>query len=108
MSKKRLFYIIFFSVLVIGFFISLSFAIPGFVKPRVPPIGTVQPFAFISQDGKIITEKDIRGKVTVVNFFFTTCRSVCPRMNNNLKPVYEQFKNDPGFLILSHTSDPER
>src|ERR1700712_4917392 len=43
-----------------------------------------------------------------VNFFFTTCRSVCPRMNNNLKPVYEEFKKEPDFIILSHTCDPER
>src|SRR5215208_2882335 len=108
MSKKRLFYIIFFTVLIAGFFITLSFIIPGFAHPKFPPVGVVQPFAFINQDGKTITEKDVQGKVTAVNFFFTTCKSVCPRMNNNLKPVYEHFKNDPDFLLLSYTSDPER
>ncbi|MFL5809658.1 MAG: SCO family protein, partial [Flavisolibacter sp.] len=63
---------------------------------------------FINQDGQYVTEKQMQGKVTVANFFFTTCTTVCPRMNNNLKPVYDQFKNEAGFLILSHTSDPER
>lgn len=108
MSRKKLFYIGFFLFLVVGFFIAISFVIPGFVKPTVHPIGIVQPFAFTNQDGKTITQKDVRGKVNVVNFFFTTCKSVCPRMNNNLKPVYEEFKNEPDFLILSHTCDPER
>lgn len=108
MSRKKLFYIGFFLFLVVGFFIVISFVIPGFVKPTVHPIGIVQPFAFTNQDGKTITQKDVRGKVNVVNFFFTTCKSVCPRMNNNLKPVYEEFKNEPDFLILSHTCDPER
>jgi protein SCO1 len=46
--------------------------------------------------------------VAIVNFFFTTCTSVCPRMNNNLKPAYEAFKNNPGVLLLSFTSDPGR
>jgi protein SCO1/2 len=93
---------------VIGFFITLSFVIPGFAKPSFPPISTVQPFVFQNQDGNSISEKDIKGKVVAVNFFFTACRSVCPRMNNNLKPVYEEFKSRPDFMILSHTCDPER
>lgn len=108
MSKQRIFYILFFTALVVGFFFFLSYAIPGFVKPNMPPISTVNPFSFINQDGGTTTQKDIQGKVVAVNFFFTTCTSVCPKMNNNLKPVYEKFKEEPGFLILSHTSDPQR
>jgi protein SCO1/2 len=108
MSRKRVFYIIFFSVLVLGFFGTLAAIVPGFIHPKMPPIGVVQPFAFTNQDGETVTEKDFAGKVMAVNYFFTSCRSVCPRMNNNLKPVYEAFKNEPDFLILSHTCDPER
>lgn len=103
-----MFYIVFFSVLVVGFFVALSFIIPGFTKEKFPPIGKVEPFTFINQDGQTVTQKDIAGKVVAVNFFFTTCKSVCPRMNNNLKPVYEDLKNEKDFLILSHTCDPER
>ncbi len=108
MSKKLVFYILFFSVLTLAFLIALASVIPGFSQKRFPPISKVQPFSFINQDGKIVTEKDLKGKVVAVNYFFTTCNSVCPRMNNNLKPVYEAFKNEPGFLLLSHTSDPMR
>jgi protein SCO1/2 len=108
MSKKQVFYIIFFTVLVLAFFGTLSAVIPGFIKPKPRPISIVQPFAFHNQEGQFVTEKDVIGKVNAVNFFFTTCTSVCPRMNNNFKDVYDQFKNEPDFLMLSYTSDPER
>lgn len=108
MSKKTIFYILFFTVLTLAFFFTLASVIPGFTKKKFPPISKVQPFSFINQDGKTVTEKDIKGKVLVVNYFFTACNSICPRMNNNLKPVYEAFKTEPDFLLLSHTSDPKR
>lgn len=107
MPRKYIFYTIFFGVLLLIFFGALSAVIPGFTKTQLPPISKVKPFAFRNQDGQVVTDKDVLGKVTAVNFFFTTCRSVCPRMNNNLRPVYEQFRNEPGFLILSYTSDPK-
>ena len=106
MSKKRIFYILFFVVLVIGFFAALAAVIPGFSKPSLPPISRVEPFSFLNQDGKPVTDKDLQGKVVAVNYFFTTCKGICPRMNNNIKKVYEQFKNEPYFLLLSHTCDP--
>lgn len=106
MSRKTIFYIIFFSLLVIAFYAVLITVIPGFRKSKLPPISYVQPFSFTNQDGKIITEKNVAGKVFVANYFFTTCKSICPKMNNEVKKVYEHFKNDHNFLILSHTSDP--
>ena len=93
-------------ILVIAFFLVLSYTIPEFAHPKMRPIGTVQPFAFYNQEGKMVTDKNVATKVYVATFFFTTCTSVCPRLNNNLKPVYSQFKNEPGFLILSFTCDP--
>jgi protein SCO1 len=108
MSRKRVFYIVFFFLLVVGFFITISYAIPEFVKGRVNPISKIETFSFINQDGARVTEQAIRGKVAAVNFFFTTCKSICPRMNGNLKPIYDEFKNENDFVILSHTSDPAR
>jgi protein SCO1/2 len=106
MSRKRIFYVVFFSILVVGFFVAMSLIIPGFANPEIPPIGTVKEFSFTNQDEKKVSEKDLENKVTVVEYFFTTCKGICPRMNNNLRTVYEEFKNDNDFLILSHTCDP--
>lgn len=106
MSRKRIFYLVFFACLVVAFFVVMSWLVPDFTNPKFPPIGSVQPFTFTTQDGKPFTEKDMEGKVAAVQYFFTTCKGICPRMNNNMKKVYDALKNEPGFLILSHTSDP--
>src|SRR6186713_344168 len=106
MRRKTVFFIVFFFLLVIGFYYTMSQLIPGFGKSRLVPIGRVLPFAFTNQDGKIITEQDVSGKVFVAEYFFTTCKSICPIMNTNMKIVYERFKNKKDFLILAHTCDP--
>jgi protein SCO1/2 len=107
MSKKNIFYIGFFSVLVVAFYFSLTALVPGFGKKKTKTISYVRPFAFKNQDGKIFTEKDVAGKVYVAEFFYTSCKSICPIMNNYMREVYNQFKDEKDFLILSHTSDPE-
>jgi len=94
-------------VLVVGFYLTMSFLVPGFGSSKLPPIGKLQPFTFTNQDGKAVTEKDVAGKVFVAEYFFTTCKSICPIMNKNMKVVYERYKNEKDFLILSHTSDPK-
>jgi protein SCO1/2 len=67
----------------------------------------VQPFSFTNQDGELVTQQDVLGKVYVAEYFFTTCPSICPKMNTNMKKIYEKYKDEPDFLILSHTSDPD-
>lgn len=107
MSRKTVFYIVFFFVLVVGFYFIMGRLIPDFSQPKFESIGRVLPFSFINQDGKTVTEKEVVGKVFVVEYFFTTCKSICPRMNANMKKVYDRFKEENNFRILSHTCDPE-
>ena len=64
-------------------------------------------FSFTNQDGKTITQKNTDDKVYVAEYFFTTCKGICPKMNANMRRVFEAYKNEPGFLILSHTCMPE-
>ena len=107
MNKKTAFYVLFFSALVVIFYFTMSKVIPDFSKSKFEPIGRVLPFSFTNQDGNIVTENNVAGKVFVTEYFFTTCPSICPRMNNNMKTVYEEFINEENFLILSHTCDPK-
>ncbi|NOT50339.1 MAG: SCO family protein [Chitinophagaceae bacterium] len=107
MSKKRLFYTGFFAVLAVGFYFVLTIVIPDFGKKSTPPVSYIRPFSFINQDGATITEKNVQGKVYVAEYFFTTCTGICPKMNSNMKKVYEAFKDENDFLILSHTCMPE-
>jgi protein SCO1 len=103
MSKKGMLYIGFFTVLIIGFFLVVKKWMV-----RNDTISVVQPFSFTNQDGKQITDKDMEGKVYVAEYFFTNCTGICPTMNGNMKKVYEKYKGENDFIILSHTCDPER
>jgi len=107
MSKKKIFYTAFFIFLALGFYFILTTINPEMGRKRIPPISYVRPFSFVNQDGTTITNKDVEGKVYVVEFFFTTCPGICPDMNENMRQVYERYKDEPDFLILAHTSDPD-
>lgn len=107
MSKKKLFYIGFFVALALIFYFVLTQVIPGYGDKKVNPVSYVRPFAFTNQDGETVTDKDVAGKVYVAEYFFTSCKGICPDMNNNMRIVYDLLKDEKDFLILSHTSDPE-
>jgi len=106
MKRKRI-YIAFFAGLVIAFYFVLTALVPDFGKKKHPPVSYVRPFSFINQDSQAFTQQNVLGKVYVSEYFFTTCKGICPVMNNNLKKVYEEMKNEKDFLIVSHTCDPE-
>lgn len=107
MSKKSVFYLVFFVVLILGFYFILKQIIPGYGERSFQVLNQVKPFSFTNQDGKRITEHDVEGKVYVAEYFFTTCTGICPILNNNMKNIYQKYKNEPNFLILSHTCNPE-
>ncbi len=67
----------------------------------------VPSFSFTNQNGKIITNKDYEGKVYVIEFFFTTCPTICPRMNANLVQIQNTFKGFDNFGVASFTINPE-
>lgn len=72
----------------------------------MPVLSYVQPFSFLDQRGDTISEKSVSGKVYVAEYFFTTCPGICPKMNRNMKKVFDKYKSEPGFVILSHSVDP--
>jgi len=66
------------------------------------------PFSLRNQRNEIITNESLKNKITVTDFFFTHCPSICPKMTAGLKTVQDKFQNDPFFLINSFSIDPER
>jgi protein SCO1/2 len=107
MNKKLVFIIGFFVLLFVGFYFVLTRVVPGFGDVQLPVLSYVKSFSFPNQEGKLITEKDVAGKVYVAEYFFTTCKGICPKMNTNMKKVYQEFAGEPDFRILSYTVDPE-
>ncbi len=67
----------------------------------------IAPFEFVDQDSMIVTNTTFAGKIYVTDFFFTSCRTICPIMKTQLMRVYDTIQNKPDVLILSHTIDPE-
>lgn len=68
---------------------------------------TIPAFKFVNQYGDTITDKSLNGKIYVADFFFTTCPDICPVMHRNMLPVYNEFKTNPDFKIISHSIDPK-
>ena len=66
----------------------------------------IAPFSFLNQDGRTYTKADVQGKVYVADFFFTSCPTICPVMKTQMLRVFEKFKDEPDFRILSHSIDP--
>ena len=63
-------------------------------------------FQFIDQKGDTVSNEDYLGKVYLVEFFFTTCPTICPIMNKNLVEIQNEFKAKEDFGIASFTIDP--
>ncbi len=68
---------------------------------------TIGEFSFQNQDGKIIGLNDVKNKVFVAEYFFTTCQTICPIMNNQMQRIQEVFLTETDFSILSFTVNPE-
>lgn len=64
-------------------------------------------FSLLNQYGEVITNQSVTDKIWVVDFFFTTCPSICPKMTNQLQRVQNNFKDIGDVVILSHTVNPE-
>lgn len=114
MKNKRL------TVILVSFFILLAAVFSFYYynagkkmkQPDIAIIGEpgqhIRAFSFLNQEGDTITEKVMKGKVAVVEYFFTTCKGICPKMNENMAKVYQAYRNDDNVVILSHTVDPEK
>jgi len=107
MGRRILLYSAFFIVLIVAF-LFFVYKDEDLSRSLLPVINdNVENFSFVNQDGKTITGNSVDGKVYVAEYFFTTCKGICPMMNANMRRVFDRYKNEPNFLILSHTCMPE-
>ncbi len=87
-------------------------AIPKIINkisnPSLVKFEKVLDFSFKNQEGKTITNKDYDDKVYVVEFFFTSCPTICPKMLKSMLKIQDEFYGNPNFGIASITIDPKR
>lgn len=72
----------------------------------LPEFGKVPAFSLTAHTGATLSREHLQGKVWVTNFFFTTCRSICPIMQENMVEVQKAFAGNPHVRLVSFTVDP--
>lgn len=74
---------------------------------KLVTIGPAPKFELLNQDSLKITNETYKGKVYVLEFFFSTCPSICPKMNLSMLTIQNKFFGNPNFGIVSITINPE-
>ena len=88
--KKYSYIGIAFIVLIFGIY-AIPKIVAKFKTPEMPVIGKAPSFSFTNQDGETIDNTYYDNKVYVVEFFFTTCPTICPIMNENMVKIQNEF-----------------
>ena len=73
---------------------------------KLVKIGPAPKFELVNQNNEKMTNDSYKGKVYVLEFFFTTCPSICPKMNQSMLLIEKKFFGNPNFGIVSITIDP--
>lgn len=81
---------------------------PVWDLPTDKAFHSIRAFNLVDQKGNAFTEKNIENKICVVDFFFTSCPGICPKMTNSMSDLQKEFINDDSILLLSHTVTPEQ
>lgn len=95
-----------FIVLIFGIY-AVPKIVSNFSKEELVRFSKVPSFEFVDQKGKITTNETYKGKVYVVEFFFTTCPTICPIMNTKMTEIQDEFFGNPQFGIASISINPE-
>lgn len=93
-------------ILVFGIY-SIPKIVDRFQKEELARFEKVPDFEFINQNGEAINNETYKGKVYVAEFFFTTCPTICPIMNQKMLTVQKEFFGNPEFGIASFTITPD-
>ena len=104
--KKYSYIGIAFIVLIFGIY-AIPKIVANFKSHELVIVGSSPDFEFINQDNKTLSNSYYSNKVYVVEFFFTTCPTICPIMNENMVILQNEFYGNPSFGIASFSINPE-
>jgi protein SCO1/2 len=95
-----------FIVLIFGIY-AVPKIVNNFKTPELVVIGEVPEFSFTNQNNELIDNSFYNEKVYVVEFFFSTCPTICPKMNANMVLLQNEYYGNPSFGIASFTINPK-
>lgn len=107
MKKKYSYVGVSFIILLFGIYVVRNLGNRADKKDTLHTFNKVPNFEFTNQNGKIITNKSYQNKVYVVEFFFSTCPTICPIMNQKMVSIQNKFSLDSNFGIASISITPE-
>lgn len=105
--KKNSYIIVSFVILIFGIW-ALPKIIEQFSKRELVKFEQVPQFEFTNQDNVKISNKNYENKVYVVEFFFTSCPTICPKMNISMLKLQKEYYGNPDFGMASFSIDPKR
>lgn len=105
--KKNSYIAITFIILIFGIY-AVPKIVKNFTGNQLLKFEKVPAFEFTDQYDKLVNNGNFEDKVYVVEFFFTSCPTICPRMNENMVKIQNEFYGNPSFAIASVSIDPER
>lgn len=106
MKKKYSYVGIAFVILLFGIY-AVPKIVNRFEDSGLMKFGKVPDFEFINQEGELVNNATYANKVYVVEFFFSTCPSICPIMNQKMVTLQNSFFGNPAFGIASISITPE-
>lgn len=80
----------------------------GRPAPELPKLAALPDFALTTQAGAPITKAAFLGRVTVVNFIFTSCPTICPMLTERAKELQSTYADEPDIHIVSFSVDPAK
>ncbi len=102
-------------------FLLLSFSLSWFTsckqEEKLPILGerelvgkdtiypTIPDFSFVNQDSQVVNNQTFKDKIYVVDFFFTSCPTICPKVTRQMLRVYHEFESEDRVLLLAHSID---
>lgn len=104
--KKYSYVGIAFIILIFGIY-AVPKIVNRFKTPELVTIAKVPEFEFTNQDGKLISNSFYENKVYVVEFFFTTCPTICPKMTESMLKIQNEFYGNQDFGIASFSINPK-
>ncbi|MCJ8163474.1 SCO family protein [Pontibacter sp. E15-1] len=80
---------------------------PKWELPANKEFHQIRPFSLINQENQEFTEADMEGKISVVDFFFTSCPGICPKLTSSMTDLQQEFLDNDDILLLSHSVTPD-
>jgi protein SCO1/2 len=77
-------------------------------REDLPILGEVPAFNFVERTGVSFGDENMKGKINIVNFFFTTCKGPCPIMNARVAELYKKYSTTNEVRFVSISVDPKR